>query len=408
MSEVLVLLGGPAPDAPLAWVRVEIPSGAVLAHGVAARHGDAPAASSARTVLVLPGSEATVRRVPLDASTEAQARAALPHLLDGVLAASDGRRLHYAAGVVDDMSGHALAAAIDADRLSLWLQRCAELGADPHNVVLDFTVWPVAKGEVHVVETPRLTIVAAGRLGGFSIEPSLAPHLFSRWLRQAAEPISSIAIAGGDVVTWTARVGEPARPIHAGPSLDPTLSLAQAAAAAPDYAPNLRQGAFAPAAQEKAGIRLWRFAAVLAVLAVTLQVGSLCLAGYRDLHAAEQVRANAERQFRELHPEVRRIVNLRAQVTALSNATRQAVDHPILMVTDPLISVMTAAPGLRLEEVRHDPPGRSVRLRLSAPVSPALTQAADALRSQGLTLVADAPRAVGDRFEIDVGVERAS
>lgn len=395
-SETLVLVGGEAPDAPVTWVRVG-GSGAILAHGVVGVGASPPSAAPQRTVLVVPGADASVRRVELKAVSEAQARAALPHLFDGALA-TNGEGLHYAVGGLQDEEGLMLAAAIGSDRMAQWIKRCQAMGADPQRIFLDFTIWPVQRGELEIIQTPRLTIVAAGPVGGFSIEPSIAPQLFSRWLEQAPGQIGALNLLGGDAAEWRAKLGESAPPLRVRPPADPVLGLAVAAAAPPQYAPNLRQGAFATATSGRNSVHIWRFAAVLALLAVALQVGSMLLSGWRDHRAAHRVLARAEADFRTARPEVGRIVNLRTQVKALLNASKQAGSNPVLVVSESMVTALAAHPEVRLDELRHEPPGREVRIQLSSENAVALEAIADALRQAGLTVEGGEQRLLSDRY----------
>jgi type II secretory pathway component PulL len=273
--------------------------------------------------------------------------------------------------------------------------------------VLDCTIWPVSAGAVDVVETPQFTFVAGGRAGGFSIEPALAPMLFARWLAAAHNRADAIRLSVADPQAWANALGAEQRLAHFVPRIDdPEQELARVALAPPDYAPDLRQGPFAPAAAGgQQPWRLWRFAAALALLALLLQIGGLVVAGLRDAEAAQRTLALAERDFRAARPEVRRIVNLRAQVAALVNAAEQAGDHPVLAVTDPLIRVQNAHPLVRLDEVRHAAPGRTVHLRLSSPQGPALEAAIAEIGRQGFRTEARGLQPIEGRYTTELVLE---
>lgn len=397
-GETLVWIGGGDPAAPMTWAHIGA-NGEIIARGVAAHAGDAPSAPSQRAVLVLPGADVRVKRLELQARTEAQARAGAPFLFEGEVAAQEG--MHYATGAAQDESGHRLVAAISEARLTQWMQRVRALGADPAFVTADFTLWPTLPGEVEIIDTAERTIVAGGGLGGFAIEPDLAPSLLGRWF--AHERVSAIIAhtERGDV--WSASAIAPVR--ITGP-VDVVAGLGGAAANPPDFTPNLRQGVFAPAsAQTQKPWRLWRFAAFLALVAVVLQIGSMVVAGFRDQRAADQILAAAEREFRAARPDVQRVVNLRAQVAALVNAMQQTRRHPVIAVTDPLIAALQAQPIARLDELRHEGQTRSVRLRLSAPQPQALEAIGASLREQGLSVETQALQPVEGRYAVELLVE---
>ena len=382
MSEALILLGGDAPEAPMAWARVD-GDGRILAQGLCAGSDRAPAAQPSRTMLILSGAEARVRRLELPARTEAQARAAAPYMFEGALA--DSQDVHYAVGGAQDAAGTRLAVALSARRLRQWLERCRRLGADPHSVTLDCTVWPAPAGEIHIVVTPERAIVAGGSLGGFAIDPSLAPAVFPRWLGEAQAHAARIVLMDDAVAAWRAALGAQANRLEPTRAPDMMTELARGALAASAAVPNLRQGEFAVAGRSEAPLRLWRFAALLAAAALLLQVGSLLAAGWRDAQAARQTMAAAERDFRELRPDAR-VVNLRAQVAALVNQLSQSARHPVLAASQPLVAVLREHALVRIDDMRHQAPGRGVRVQVSATDQAGVEAVVGALRARGLTV----------------------
>ncbi len=396
MSEFLVLIGGDAPEAPMAWAHTD--GARISAHGMA---DDAPPPQTppARTILVLPGADARLVRLDLPARAEAQARAGAEMLIGGSLAA--GGAMHYAVGAPQNVDGARLVAAIASARLSAWLARCASFGAEPGAVFLDCALWPVVDEDISIAATPNRVIVAGGALGGFSIEPALAPSLAAQWIASHGGD-ARVRLLGGDAGAYRAALQ---REFAEAPAPDPIETLALAGAAPPVYAPNLRQGAFAAAGGEQQSFALWRFAALLLVAAVLLQTGAQAIAGWRDHQAARQIMAQAEQDFRAARPDVGRVVNLRAQAAALVNAMEQSVRHPLLITSEPVVRALQQHPLARLDEVRHETPARRVRLVLSAPQPASLEAAIAAIRAQGLTLEARTLQPREGRYVAELVVE---
>jgi len=402
VSDILVLIGGDGPEAPIAWTRVG-EDGAVRERGVSGPNP--PAFAPSRTVLVLPGADARVKRLDLPARSEAQARAGAPYLFERSLAGRED--LHYAVGAPQDDAGGRLTAAIASSRLGAWLERCRSLGADPHIVVLDCTILPIAAREIAIVAAPERVIVSAGALGGFSIEPSLAPALLPGWLAETHAGEARISLYGGDPAVYRASLGAAGGRLEAQGEIDPIAALARGAADVSDIVPNLRQGAFAAATRrEGKPLRHWRFAALLAAAAVLLQIGAMTIAGVRDRQAAAQIMAGAERDLLTARPDVGRIVNLRAQVRALVNAMDQADDHPVLAVNPPVIEALRQQPLARLDEVRHQAPDTRVTMVISAPQTPVLEAAIAALRAQTVTIEAGALGTQSGRAVAEIAVEK--
>ncbi len=403
MSDVLVLIAGDSPEAALAWARADS-EGRIQEQGLAPIGAPIPAAQAARTILVLAGAEARLRRVEIAARTQAQARAAAPFLFEGALA--DDGDTHYAVGDAQDQTGARLVAAISAQRLRVWLERARSHGADPHLVTLDCAIWPTRADEVVIAALPNRVIVAGAGAGGFAIEPSLAAPVFARWLAESPRASSGrIILLGGDGEHWRRALGAQAYRLEPAPAPDAIAALVHGAVNAPATAPNLRQGEFAPTAQRAAPLRFWRFAALLAAAALLLQIGSHILGGVRDAQAADQTMAAAERDFRSLRPELGRIVNLRAQVAALRNQLEQSARHPVLTVSTPVVEALRQHPAVRLESVQHQMPGRTVRLVLTASDTNSIGTLVEALRGGGLSIEThDLPPQSG-RYATELAVE---
>jgi type II secretion system protein L len=342
--------------------------------------GGMPAGQPARTILVLPGADAQLKRLELPARSEAQARAGAEMLFGGKLAG--GEKMHYAIGAPQDAAGARLVAAIAEPRLQAWLDQCWSVGADPHIVVLDCTVWPV-DDEVAIVVTPNRVIVAGGQLGGFSTDPAIAPTLTARWLNDADADGSRMVVWGGDAESYRRTLQ---RDFEVRDAADAVACLAAGAANIAAFAPNLRQGAFVAEGRKQQPFKFWRLTALLAVAAVMLQVGSLVISGVRDRQTASQIEAAAERDFRAARPDVGRVVNLRAQVAALVNAQTQAARHPVLVTSNPVADALRQQPLAPLDEVRHQAPAREVRLTITAQDQPSIDAIAALLREADLTV----------------------
>jgi type II secretion system protein L len=354
-------------------VRVQQESGAILERGEIATGSSAPNSASAHTVLVLPGSEAQLRSLDLPTASEAQGRAAAALLFEGSLAA-DAEDGLYAIAEEGQLGRRRLVAAMGRRRLQQWLDRCGAVGFSPGTILLDCTIWPTPAGHVQIVEVGDRTIVAGGEIGGFSIESDLAPPLVTAWITQAKD-IKAVRLTGRNAHGLARQLGPIASVIHDAGAADPTEVIARAAAKPPPYAPNLRQRDLKDVERARAPLRSWGLAISLAVAAVLLQVGVLVFDGWRDRQAARTVLSASETEFRQLRPDVQRIANLRAQVTAALNASRPAAVNPILSASPPVTAVLATHPDVRLEEMRTEAPGRDVMMRFSGP-APAVLDAA--------------------------------
>jgi type II secretory pathway component PulL len=258
---------------------------------------------------------------------------------------------------------------------------------------------------VEIHEADQRAILAGGGWGGFSIEPALAPALAARWLARLNEAPARIALSGGRAEAWRTALGEAGGKLAVRGEVDAMAELARGVVDFPAYAPNLRQGAFASDAQKPSPWRLWRLAAVLAVLALFLHVGMQVAWGVRDQIAAQNIYAQAERDLVAARPDLEGARNLRAQVRSLVNAQTQARQHPVLRVNEALVRAHQNQPLVRLDELRHQSPERTVRLRVSSPQQPALQAFITELQGAGAQVESQVLQPQSGRYSAELSME---
>ena len=395
----LVLVAGETPEAPIAWIRVQ--SGAIVARGQIEPGGALPAASSC--ILILPGFEAQLRLLDTPARSAAQARAAAAYLFRGALATSEADTL-FAVGEPGAEGYARLAAAISRARLNVWLKRCSDAKATPTAIYLDCAIWPTAAGAMDVVRLGDRTLVATGGRGGFTIDSSLAPALIESWLAQQGPALAEIRLSGWRPDQLPAAVLAEAPRLTSLDVVDSVATLALAATAAPAHVPDLAQGGASRATAARSPIAPWLLARGLAAAAGLLQIGVTVLDGMRDTAAAASTVAAAEKDFLAARPDVKRITNLRAQVTAALNSARRPTSNPVLMVSPAVADVLAAHPAVQLEEIRHETPGQSVSLRFSSDTAPELDSVVTGLRAGAGRIDVGPMQAIDGRSSITVAM----
>jgi len=266
MSRTRLILLPPVAGDPAPWLSLDA-DGQVLARGQIAP-GDPVPVGEMRTVVIVPGSEVTVRRVQVAARTEAQARAAaLLSLREGL--AEDPERLVLALsrGAPEAPRLAAVAARATVDSWRDWV-RTLELEADvllPDSLVVpepetDDTVTAVRFG-------PRVAL--RGRDLCASVEPELVPLL-----------------AGDREIV----------PVERPEAVEQLLI---AAALAPPL--NLIGG---QARGEAGGWRRWRLPAALAAALAVSPLLVIGAEGARDAAAARALQAETRSMAQTLFPEL--------------------------------------------------------------------------------------------------------
>lgn len=124
----------------------------------------------------------------------------------------------------------------------------------------------------------------------------------------------------------------------------------------------------------------------------------------RDADATQTVLAAAEAEFREARPEVKRITNLRAQVTGALNAAKPQAANPVIAASPMISDVLELHPDVQLDEVRLDAPGRTLELRLSSLLQPQLDSAIEGLREAVGEINVGPMQAVDGRTSIAISI----
>lgn len=316
MSGTLVIALPALPGDPVLW--------GLFADGLTASGralADVPAERADQVWAVVPGCDVLMRRVEIPARSDAQARAALPYLLeDDVAVELDG--LHFAMGPAGG-DGRRAVAVVSKAKMDAWAGLLAEAGIKADRLVADFEA--VAGPDEKPVLVDLGARVIAG--GGFSVETDLAARILG-----GRDEIEADALR----VTDRELLG---------------LYYGGLAARAPV---NLLQGAYTPRPPLKETLSAWRIAAVLALLVLVGAVAQSVLQTWRYQESAEAYRVQAEQAFREAFPEVGRVVNPRTQLRSELAALRATRADGFFRLSQTLFDGIETMEGVRIEALRFD------------------------------------------------------
>ncbi len=398
-SAVIILVAGNTPAEPMAWVRLA--GGSVAASGmISAGETIRGSGAGADCILVAPGFDAQLRRLETPTRSSPQARAAAAHLFRDSLA-TDAAETVFAVGEAG-ANDQRRAAAMSRARLAAWLARCGSMRLKPQAVYLDCSLLPAPAGAIDVMRLGERTLVSAGELGAFTMDSDLAPAVLGQWIAQLGSAIDTAYLHGWTREQLAPQLGAVRFEASAAAEEDPVIRIAKLAAARPPHAPDFVAAAQrAPTASPLAS---WALVAGLAVVAGLIQIGLAAVDGLRDTDAAQAVLAAAEAEFREARPEVKRIANLRAQVTGALNAAKPQAANPVIAASPMISDVLELHPDVQLDEVRLDAPGRTVELRLSSLLQPQLDSAIEGLREVAGRIDVGPMQAVDGRTSISVSM----
>ncbi|MCG8441912.1 MAG: type II secretion system protein GspL, partial [Caulobacterales bacterium] len=281
----------------------------------------APPPQTEEIIAIAPGADVALHRVPLPARSQSQARAAAPFAVEDEIA-EPLDRCHVAVGPRIGDGADRLVAVVSEARMAAWLAVLEAAGLSPARLTPDYALAPSGEGEAAIIDMGERVMVRLPD-GGFTIERGLAPPLieagFTRagvsrarvWSQAPHQLIAGLDPTAYAIDTFAAPThDELAQLLNAGAEVEPPVDLLQG--------PHARRPARA-----LIDLRAWRTAAGLAVAAA---VGWLVLLGAQAFsydRQADRAYRQSEEIFREAFPEVRRIVNPRAQMRARLAEARQ-------------------------------------------------------------------------------------
>lgn len=265
MTEQLIILLGPTPDAEVAWLPADL-SGQPLGTVQRGRLETAAAmAGDRRVVAFLPSEQLVLTGVVLPGLRGARLRQAVPFALEDRVA-TDIEALHFAFDA-PDADGRLEVAAVERAVLDSWLVALRATGMKPAAIVPDCLGLPWSGG-VSVAITGDRALLRDARAGGFAGETALLEPMLSA--RGGARPDKLALVAGAQAPAAftgvpTVRLPEGLLPWLAPQAAEPTL--------------NLLQGEYAPKQRRKLELGRWRLPAALAA-AWLLLVGVAWVVGF--------------------------------------------------------------------------------------------------------------------------------
>jgi len=354
------------PDGPVDWLMERddgspatgrLPGLSALAEPESGAPGDA-----ASVVLIVPGEDVLLREVELPARSLAQARAALPWLLEDDMAAAPESQ-HVALSQPDD-AGKRLAIAASRERMDAWTAALAAAGLTADCIAPDFALLDAAPEQAVIVAGPNRVLFGLGGATGGACEAELAARLLPALLADSA--CRRVELYGGDERLAGALTAAAER--HRLPALSAADLLARMADSVARHddkqggrLPDLAQGPYAPRrARALSRGRLKRLAA-LAVALLVAHVASVILEArqFADLAAAAEQRM--ETVFRQAAPEGSRLVNPRAQLANIK-ARLGGQGGDFIDLSRMLHRAVAAQPGVTLQALTYDARSRSVRV----------------------------------------------
>lgn len=354
--------------------------------------------------VVVPGAHSLARAVELPARTEAQARAALPFLLEDDLA-SDPENLHFALGrfLADKRR---LVGAVDRRRMTGWMAALDEAGIEPTRLVPDFLALPAGPNTATIVERDGQICVRLGDEGGFTIETDLVGAVLPEML--TASNIETLEIHGETVEAPLPSEIFPGRAVDQRPKPDGAGLCGLYRSGLSGGAPlDFLQGPFARRRHWDIDSGKLRIAASAAGLLGVAWLALLVSEGWRYERLADRAFAQSEALFREAFPEVDRVVNPRAQLQSRLAQLRGGDTDSFVRLSNILFSAIGRFEAVEVESLRFDQGRNALSADLVYPNFADMERIRQAIAEQGGVLEEGASRQRGTRIVGDVTIRMA-
>lgn len=271
-----------------------------------------PLSRKRQLILALPGDELLLTRARLPVRSAAGLARALPYALEEQLA-DDVEDLHFARGP-QDAEGNLPVAVISAQRLEAYMDALSAAGLAPQQILPAPLLLPWDEQAWTLLLDGRRALLRYGPCQGLELEPDTLMSVLTQLLaRHSGEgkPRLQIWCCGASAIDPNG-LHELGWETELMPALESALPL-MAATLGKESGLDLLQGAYRQQGVGLGSVRSWLPAAAMLLLALLVQVGAM---GYDHglLQAEEQaLEVEVEALFRETFPEVKRLVDARAQ-----------------------------------------------------------------------------------------------
>ena len=308
MRNMLLLRANLSDDPRWSWLHLDSTG---EARGVITTGSLADAAAEAeglRVLVLMPATDCLLTSVRVPGRNRKKLLQAAPYALEEQLS-EDVEQLHFAIGVeLDDGSWQV--AVINKQRMETLMATLAEAGLDVQQVIPEQLAVPLSAEGDSVLIDHDMAIVRNSMYSGYAVDRDNLGIVLAAGQPEEAETPAVLQLyveqdASPDLADYPAetRIEHYAR--------DPLSILAQGLDI---KAINLLQGEFGQTGEWGRVLRPWRATAALLLAGVLISNAVMAVDYYRLGKESDQLKTQIEATFRKAFPEIKRLVNPRAQM----------------------------------------------------------------------------------------------
>ena len=311
-----------------------------------------------RVIVLVPAAEVLLAQTPLPPGSRKRALMAIPFVLEEYLAA-DVEDLHFAYGA-KQADGTMPVAVVAHARMNAWLAMFKEAGIEVDSLIPETIAVPLEPSSWSVLIEDRLAIVRTGLASGYAVDIENLETMLLAGLKSAAagNPDNDIRIQlfGGSLEIFTDPLLRDRVIQVAAASVNPpdiVRILAAGLASRPLF--NLLQGSYGPHAEWGMVLKRWRLPAVLLLCLLVLRAGLFAYDVLRLGYESRDLSRKMDQVFLKAFPDVKRIVNSRAQMEQRLKALKGSDDDqdPFLWILGRCGDALLKTPDFDLESLRY-------------------------------------------------------
>ncbi|MDD1622610.1 MAG: type II secretion system protein GspL [Methylococcaceae bacterium] len=261
----------------------------------------ADAAKGKAIVLLLPASAVLLLEIELPVKSNAQLKKALPFALEDLLA--DDVETYHLAWFRQPQDKLAVAA-VTHEKLAAFIEPFRQAGIALEGIYPETLCLPYQQGSCSLLVDGELAILRTGQWRGGGIETGFLPQFLGKLSEEGGD--------GPFLRVWARQVPAdlPFEYIEE-PFSTPLQTFAHGLNAAAEL--NLLSGPYAPETKGGGRWQAWLPALVIALMALTLQVGGLLNQAWQQQTELKALETQTLDLFKQTFPEVKRVVNVKAQ-----------------------------------------------------------------------------------------------
>ncbi|PPD37021.1 MAG: type II secretion system protein GspL [Methylomonas sp.] len=309
--------------------------------------------------VLLPAASVLLLALELPVKSNNQIKQALPFALEDWLA-DELETCHW---VWHKQQGKVYVAAVSHDSLTACLNALTEASVNVAGVYSEALALPYQEGFCSLLFDGGNVIFRQDPGLGGGIDAAIAEEVIAKLTADHELQGFKVWLAGGQAEAMPPIVGQASVE-----PLDSALALLQAGAAKLGAEANLLAGAYQAGKPAGWQWRQWLPAVAVVLLALALQTGALVTRYWQEKDQLSQLEAQTEALFKQTFPEVKRIVNIKAQAgQQLAELEKQSSNQGsrFMRMLFTVGQALAGAPGFQLKQLEFV--NDSLLLQLLAP-----------------------------------------